>query len=212
MDEEKYREIILKHRKEYEDEWLNGLHKKILKNNYELLPDKAKEIVWEHLSLCFLKNRPNVAERYFYVYSMDASKCESPIEQIFLTAFEWIDCWEHYDTTETEESFILEPQHKVNVDGKNFILDFAFFDEHDLGNGESEFVKIAIECDGHEFHEKTKEQVNARNKRDILLQSDGWEILRFSGNEIYNHPGECAKMAYRFIERKQDKYLPPSYF
>ena len=205
MTEEKYRKTISERRKKYENEWLNGLANKVFKNNYELLPEKAKELIWGYLTLCFLEKRLNLAERYFYVYSMDTSKCKSPIEQIFLIAFEMYDCWSQ-EPIKYHDPLILEPQYELNVGKRKYILDFAFIEEHDLGNGESEFTKIAIECDGHEFHEKTKEQVNSRNERDIALQSDGWEILRFSGNEIYNHPEKCAKKAYRFIERKEDKY------
>ena len=47
-------------------------------------------------------------------------------------------------------------------------------------------VKYAIECDGHEFHEKTKEQAARDKKRDNIIQSQGWKIFRFTGSEIWH--------------------------
>lgn len=46
--------------------------------------------------------------------------------------------------------------------------------------------KIIIECDGHDFHEKTKEQAKHDKERDRYLTSQGYKILRYTGSEIYN--------------------------
>lgn len=67
---------------------------------------------------------------------------------------------------------------------KNYRLDFAV-----LHNGK----KICIEADGHEFHEKTKEQAMHDRERDRVLQLDGWMVLRFTGSEIHNNGAKCAK-------------------
>lgn len=47
-------------------------------------------------------------------------------------------------------------------------------------------TKIAIECDGHEFHEKTKKQVIRDKQRDRWLNKNGYIVFRYSGSEIYN--------------------------
>jgi very-short-patch-repair endonuclease len=47
--------------------------------------------------------------------------------------------------------------------------------------------KIVIECDGHDFHEKTKEQAARDKKRDRFIVSKGYKLLRYSGSEIYNN-------------------------
>ena len=49
-------------------------------------------------------------------------------------------------------------------------------------------IKVAIECDGHEFHEKTKEQAAKDKKRDREFQKEGYVILRYTGSEICNNP------------------------
>lgn len=60
-------------------------------------------------------------------------------------------------------------------------------------------LKIAIECDGHDFHEKTKEQASRDKKRDRYLQSQGWFVLRFTGSDIYNRGPECAEEVTQFL-------------
>ncbi len=51
---------------------------------------------------------------------------------------------------------------------------------------------LVIECDGHEFHEKTKEQVARDKRRDRDLQHDGCKVFRYSGSEIWKDPYDCA--------------------
>ena len=97
-------------------------------------------------------------------------KVESPIEAIF-----WI-WWLTLEACTYERAFPfkLVPQFTVHCDGNEYRLDFAI-PEH----------MIAVELDGHEFHEKTKEQVTYRNQRDRNLQAAGWTVFHFSGSELY---------------------------
>ena len=69
-------------------------------------------------------------------------------------------------------------------------LDFAYF--HPMHHGKG-LVKIAIECDGHEFHEKTKEQAKRDKERDRYLQSEGWIVARFTGSEIFRNPAKVIR-------------------
>jgi very-short-patch-repair endonuclease len=48
--------------------------------------------------------------------------------------------------------------------------------------------KIVIECDGHDFHEKTKQQVSKDKKRDRYFQQNGYIVFRYSGSDIVNDP------------------------
>lgn len=80
-----------------------------------------------------------------------------------------------------------EPSHwaslKSQVPIGTYTVDFAIHGPH---------AKIAIECDGHDFHEKTKEQAAHDKKRDRYLQRNGWRVLRFTGSEIYRDAHACA--------------------
>lgn len=52
---------------------------------------------------------------------------------------------------------------------------------------------IVIECDGHDFHERTKAQAKRDRSRDRRVQSAGSSILRFTGSEIWASPRSCAE-------------------
>jgi very-short-patch-repair endonuclease len=63
-------------------------------------------------------------------------------------------------------------------------------------------AKVLVECDGHDFHEKTKEQAEKDKKRDRILQSAGFHIFRFTGSEIWRNPITCAKEIFDYLEEK----------
>lgn len=52
---------------------------------------------------------------------------------------------------------------------------------------------LAIECDGHDWHEKTKQQVARDKLRDRRLLISGIIPVRFSGSEIHRDHGACAE-------------------
>lgn len=51
---------------------------------------------------------------------------------------------------------------------------------------------IAIELDGHDFHERTKEQARRDKSRDRNFTNQGWKVLRFTGSEVYADPELCV--------------------
>lgn len=56
--------------------------------------------------------------------------------------------------------------------------------------------RIIIECDGHDFHEKTKQQASRDKKRDRDLTTLGYAIYRFTGSEIFKNPSRCFDEVY----------------
>lgn len=68
-------------------------------------------------------------------------------------------------------------------------------------NGRQQRFAAAVECDGHEFHERTKEQAQRDKERDRYLQSLGLMVLRFTGSEIWRDPIGCAQSAMQMIEK-----------
>lgn len=54
-------------------------------------------------------------------------------------------------------------------------------------------AKVIVECDGHAWHEKTKEQAAKDKRRDRFLLSQGWPVMRFTGSEIYADAAGCAE-------------------
>ncbi|MDQ3254286.1 MAG: endonuclease domain-containing protein [Acidobacteriota bacterium] len=56
---------------------------------------------------------------------------------------------------------------------------------------------LIVECDGHDFHEKRKEQAAKDKRRDRILQSLGYRVFRFTGSEIHNDAIACAIEAFK---------------
>lgn len=53
-------------------------------------------------------------------------------------------------------------------------------------------IRLAVECDGHDFHEKTKDQARRDKLRDRELLTAGWPVMRFTGSEIFTDAARCA--------------------
>lgn len=69
-------------------------------------------------------------------------------------------------------------------------------------------VKLVIECDGHEFHDRTKQQAAYDRARDRELLLAGIHTIRFTGSEIHHDADRCAVEAwwilYAIERRKSD--------
>lgn len=83
-------------------------------------------------------------------------------------------------------------QYKV----ESFRADFALCLYHRNGTA----TRILIECDGHEFHDRTKEQAQRDKSRDRALSARGWRVLRFTGSEIYRDAEKCAAEIAQIVE------------
>jgi very-short-patch-repair endonuclease len=62
-------------------------------------------------------------------------------------------------------------------------------------------ARLAIECDGHEYHERTKEQAARDRSRDRSLQASGYTVMRFTGSELYRDPMKCVEEVLRWCQR-----------
>lgn len=52
---------------------------------------------------------------------------------------------------------------------------------------------IIVECDGHDFHEKTKKQASHDKKRDRFFTKRGYYVLRYTGTQVCEDPLEIIK-------------------
>ena len=64
---------------------------------------------------------------------------------------------------------------------------------------------MAVELDGHDFHEKTKEQSKNDKERDRILQSHGYFVARYTGSEIYNNPQKVCADEEEILLRTDDE-------
>lgn len=110
-------------------------------------------------------------------------KWESPIEHAVALAWR-ANQWSDYVATGHPKDDLQE-QVTVRANGRSYRVDFIYADAKAR-------IKLVVETDGHEFHERTREQVEHRNTRDANLQSDGWFVLHFSGRQVMANPHECV--------------------
>jgi very-short-patch-repair endonuclease len=85
---------------------------------------------------------------------------------------------------------VVHAQKQIRVGKKTYRVDFAVWYER---------ARVVVEVDGHDFHERTKEQAAADKSRDRALVSAGWKVLRFAGSEVYADPIACATQVYECV-------------
>lgn len=128
-----------------------------------------------------------------------AQFCQSPIEQMLgahlfatdpaiLSFAAVIGDWNH--SVSGGQGFYVWPQMGV----RNYRADFGV-----LFNVQTGVYRLAVECDGHEFHEKTKEQAQRDKARDREFLEEGWPVMRFTGSEIHRDPMKCADQVGDFL-------------
>lgn len=120
-----------------------------------------------------------------------AYRTDSPIEAQFGT---WFDAARahHLALGQTRFALQLRPQFWVNTGSGTYRLDFAIepLDEWLRGALQAEGLemRVGVELDGHDYHEKTRTDVTKRNQRDRDLAALKWQILHFSGSELHRNP------------------------
>lgn len=79
-----------------------------------------------------------------------------------------------------QESLNVRPQMKIGKYTVDFLIEYNPIENPDKQ------IKIVVECDGHDFHEKTKKQVMKDKIRDRYFVKKGYLVFRYSGSEIVN--------------------------
>lgn len=137
---------------------------------------------WEpseiHDSCWFVSNFPKVIP--LMTKSFEESKAlvekiasiESPIEYQLWDAFVSMGVFHHE---------YLKPQEKIG----RYRADFLF-----------ENAKIIVELDGHAYH-SSKEQRTYDAQRDRFIAEQGYQVIRFTGTEVYKDAQKCAKELYK---------------
>lgn len=80
---------------------------------------------------------------------------------------------------------------------QNYRIDFCIR----IANGE----QIFVECDGHDFHERTKEQAERDRSKDRAIQAAGIPILRFTGREIWRDGSQVVVEIIKFLATARDQ-------
>lgn len=121
--------------------------------------------------------------------------CESPIERLLAIGMYSVSlCYMENFYPDIVVGGIY-PQSEIVANEITYRVDFSI---PVLYKNESEHHFI-IECDGHDFHEKTKQQAQRDRQRERNLIAAGYTVIRFTGSEIYNSPYKCAKEIIQII-------------
>lgn len=123
------------------------------------------------------------------------ARCDSEIERAFLATFLLLsrlgDIRLRHEFEEKESSgFVLVPQVRIGDYRVDFVLGVP---------GRPLSRCIVIECDGHDFHEKTKEQASRDKSRDRFLNTKVAKVIRFTGSEIFRDPSSCCAEALSIL-------------
>jgi very-short-patch-repair endonuclease len=141
-------------------------------------------------------------------YHIACQPCESPIERIMLAAL--------MAASEERHSEAFLEVFEGDPEACEKFLDDVIYSEHfhvalqfpignyraDLCLGCYDGIKIAIECDGHDWHERTHEQAQRDRSRDRAIQCAGFIVLRFTGREIWRAPLGCAKQVFDAFDKE----------
>lgn len=143
-------------------------------------------------------------ERIDYWASEFGAICESPIEVAFATAFMALCHHEvgtaaHFDKSvpldqkmNDEVCRVLWVQRPLEQYRVDFLVSSYPYDPR---------VAVVVECDGHDFHERTKQQAARDRSRDRAIQSLGLKVFRFTGSEVYRDAFLCAREVLLEIDR-----------
>lgn len=87
-------------------------------------------------------------------------------------------------------SLICRPQAQIGNWRVDFLIHAYDFARH---GGPAGWKKLIVECDGHDFHERTKEQAAKDRSRDRDAQLADIAILRFTGSELHRDAWGCVR-------------------
>lgn len=157
----------------------------------ENICDKAEEVYLRNLGAFSLHHIYDEVEQTFeqaVKSRMDCatvlfSACQSPIEEIMAAIIAFIDTGydyvEYAGQANPKFGAVVRSQYEINKYRVDFLIS-CYCDDA--------VRHIAIECDGHDFHDKTKAQAARDKSRDRAITAHGVSVLRFTGSEIFRDP------------------------
>ena len=117
-------------------------------------------------------------------FGVASQHCESPIEALFLAAF--------LRHCLNDPSIRIFPQVDLGKYRVDFLVAYKLSDE---------FLRhVVVECDGHDYHDRTKAQAARDKKRDREISALGIPVFRFTGSELHKDPFACAEEIMDYLQ------------
>jgi hypothetical protein len=187
------------------------------------LCDRAAEIVREA--------RADGIDFNDLLVSASIQHTESPIEQVFAVAYATIlfdgpqlDTsikWNRqidlaplladdlksmpYRPFTVDQANVVIPQCKLPQGRVDFVLLRWLRDVERLRSPLVRSPMVIVECDGHEYHERTPKQAERDRSRDRAFQAAGHTVLRFTGRELWRDPYACVDQVDDFLNGVRPK-------
>ena len=142
----------------------------------------------------------DATEQFYDAYKRLQERTESPIEEVMLVALVYIfESWSQHASVgflardfrwgDEPSSPLSETDVYLQAKVGDYRADFLFDCHHEHAPRQT----LVIECDGHDYHERTKSQAARDRSRDRWMTSRGISVMRFTGSEIWADPYKCAE-------------------
>ena len=154
------------------------------------------------------KRSQNIGEEWKEMTGDKMALCESPIEKLFFIEWEYQIKAEPY-----EEYYWIMPQYKINNYRVDFLIYYHYFSKWIKESKYPEHNKnksLIVELDSFLWHGSKPEQFAKEKERERELKKENWNMMRFSGREIYRNAEKCVEEVFEYFS-KITREMPEKY-
>lgn len=145
-----------------------------------------------------------------------AERCESPPERAMLYALA-IMAWDYVDGVllridhsaagqfASQFTYVeIEPQAAIGGYRVDFLLTMRL-----KAPATTAEASLVVECDGHDFHERTRDQARRDRARDRALQGQDFPVFRYTGSDVWRDvfaaaTEACGELSRRFEAARRE--------
>lgn len=132
-------------------------------------------------------------------------QCESPIEKLFYIEqlYHYSNIYSPYPCSESD--LWIFPQYKIDDYRVDFLIyrntDEKWIEKEGGYPKKNKDKSLIVEIDSYLWDGTNPEQFTKEKERERKLQKDGWNIIRFSGREIYRNVEKCTEEVFEYFRR-----------
>lgn len=161
----------------------------VISNTKLNLTPEVEEQINSNLNISFSQLKESLIE------------CESPIEQILSIELKNFHLENSIYFNPNLEIVGYENQREIECGENKYRVDFLipviFYKKI--------YRCYIVECDGYEFHQKTKEQVQNDYIRQRNIEMSGYRIIKFTGSEVFKDANNCVTEILKYIQKDYER-------